>query len=300
MPTPPGTGRSFVKMTGSGNDFLLFDTRHDPPGELAEPRAIQALCARGDGIGADGVVFLGASETASYRMTYFNSDGSPASLCGNASLCSVRLAVELGMAPAEQVTFESDSGLITGRLLAGTPEIDLQLVREVEGSVGIALAVGERRMGFSLVGVPHLVVLSDSVSVVDVARRGAELRRHPDLRGVPGAAEGQKWGANVNFVSPAVPSGSASDDRSVGAWLIRTYERGVEGETLACGSGAVAAAILLQTWGMAGAETRLTARSGRALSVRVRRRGGLCYPSLSGEARIVYRGVLAEYRPAPR
>src|SRR6185369_7306515 len=90
-------GRSFYKMSGSGNDFVMIDARDAAPGRLAEPAVIERVCARGTGVGADGIVFLEASPTADIRLTYLNADGSRADLCGNATLCTTRLAVELGV-----------------------------------------------------------------------------------------------------------------------------------------------------------------------------------------------------------
>jgi diaminopimelate epimerase len=137
-------------------------------------------------------------------------------------------------------------------------------------------------MGFAIAGVPHVVVLCEDVSTVDVVGRGRPLRHDPSFR----------QGANVNFVS-----------RDAGRWRMRTYERGVEGETLACGTGAVATAALLAAWGdAADGPVELRTRSGRVLRVRLRREGDRLYPSLGGEARIVFRGVLAEVdeEPNPR
>ena len=134
---------------------------------------------------------------------------------------------------------------------------------------------GERRIGFALAGVPHLVLLVDDVETVDVVGRGRPLRQLPTLAD----------GANVNFVS----RGSRANE-----WRMRTYERGVEGETLACGTGAVASAILLSEWGEATSPVSLTTRSGRTLTVRIRVDGDRRYPSLSGEARIVFAGSLGE------
>ncbi|MFI5229472.1 MAG: diaminopimelate epimerase, partial [Gemmatimonadales bacterium] len=92
------SGRSFFKMSGSGNDFIMVDARSEPPGALADPAVIARLCARGTGVGADGIVFLERSAAAALKLTYLNSDGSPADFCGNATLCTVRLAIELGAA----------------------------------------------------------------------------------------------------------------------------------------------------------------------------------------------------------
>ena len=267
------TGRSFIKMSGSGNDFIFFDARVEPAGHLAEPAAIRALCARGTGVGADGVVFVEPSASGAFAIRYFNSDGSLAELCGNASLCSVRLATDLGAAPPDGFAFETGSGILRGRLRHGEPEIDTNPVAELEPAFNEPLHRGERRIGFAQVGVPHLVVLCDDVTEVDVETRGRFLRRLPRLRD----------GANVNFVSP----GRAE-------WWLRTYERGVEGETLACGTGAVAAAALLGSWGVGEEPTRLVTRSGRALTVRSSGDGLPRRPSLSGEGRVVFSGTLAD------
>ena len=268
-------GLPFWKMSGSGNDFVFFDARAGAPESLRSVEAVQALCARGTGIGADGVVFLepGASAPEAFRITYLNADGSRASLCGNASLCSVRLASELGAVGQGEFAFGTDAGVLGARLRDGLPEIDLQPVRDVRSDAGIPLVTGERLMGFALAGVPHLTILLEDLDAVDVVGRGRPLRHHPSLA----------QGANVNFVA-----------RGPDGWQIRTYERGVEGETLACGTGAVATAILLTAWGEATGPVALRTRSGSDLQVRLRREGEAWHPSLSGEGRIVFAGSIGE------
>ena len=268
-------GRTFYKMSGSGNDFVILDATRAPAPEFMVAAAVQAICARATGIGADGVVLLESSELADYRMTYLNSDGSRADLCGNASLCSARLAHELGILHASEFRFETDAGVLGGRLLQAGPEIDLLPVREVRRNLPIGLETGELWMGYTIAGVPHLVVRVDDVSKVDVLGRGRPLRGHPTL----GPA-----GANVNFVSPNGPD----------AWRIRTFERGVEGETLACGTGSVATAIHLASSGEAGVVVPLTTKSGAVLIVRLTRSDKGWQPSLSGEARIVFEGRMGE------
>jgi diaminopimelate epimerase len=269
------TGRPFFKMSGSGNDFVFVDARSEPPGNLEKVETIQAVCARGSGVGADGIVFLSTDDAAEIRIRYLNSDGSLAALCGNATLCATRLAAELGIVGRDQdFTVATDSGPVTARFREGRPEIDLQPVTELLECFDSELARGERRIGFALVGVPHLVVSCEDVGHAPVADRGRQLRRHERLA----------HGANVNFVS------RDHADR----WRIRTYERGVEAETLACGTGAVASALMLAAWGEAADRCELETKSGRVLRVRHRRDAGKLFPSLSGEARIVYRGELAE------
>src|SRR4051812_3756970 len=122
-------GIPFAKMTGSGNDFVFFDTRVVDGALLTKPEIIRAICNRFNGIGADGVVLLEAKPTgADARIHYFNSDGSAAELCGNATLCSTAMAVELGLGASDALTLWTDAGLIHSRVLGGTPEIDLELV----------------------------------------------------------------------------------------------------------------------------------------------------------------------------
>ena len=272
--SPRLQGLPFWKMSGSGNDFVFFDARDGDPRGLDREEAIRTLCARGTGVGADGVVLLEPARDAAFGIRYFNSDGSLASLCGNASLCSVRLAVELDIAPATGFTFETGAGVLGARMRDGRPEIDLQPVSEVRPEAGIERLPNERRLGFALAGVPHLTALVDDLDAVDVVGRGRPLRRHASLRD----------GANVNFVA-----------RAGDGWLVRTYERGVEGETLACGTGAVASAILLTEWAEATGEVALRTRSGQELVVTLRRDGaGRWLPSLRGEGRLVFSGTLGE------
>ncbi len=259
-------------MSGSGNDFVFFDVREIQPGRLVDPEVIRGLCARRTGIGADGVVLIQDFEWGDYRMRYFNSDGSPASMCGNAALCSARLAVELGAADPEGFRFATDAGVITGRIRDDLPEIDLAPIEEVATDVGLELAAGESRIGFAQAGVPHAVVLCANADAVPLETRGRILRRHAAFRD----------GANVDFVSPA---GSG--------WRMRTFERGVEAETMACGTGAVATATLLAAWGRTDeGETRIMTSSGLPLSVRLVRDRGRWRPSLRGSAVVTFHGVV--------
>ncbi len=273
-------GRRFWKMSGSGNDFVVFDARGSQPDPWERPDAIQALCARGTGVGADGVVFVADARRpgASLAMRYYNSDGSRGAFCGNATLCITRLATELGLAAPEGLALETDGGVVPSRIGSAGPEIDLPAVTESSATVALPLEPGESRIGFSLVGVPHLVVRCDDVAAIDVEARGRALRN----------AKFRADGANVNFVS------HVGDH-----WAMRTYERGVEGETLACGSGAIATAILLEAWKESGVDTSLITRSGRLLRVRLRPDGRSWWPTLGGEGRVVFTGELADRAELP-
>ena len=273
----PGlTGMRFWKMSGAGNDFVFLDARGD---DLLAKRAsdgafVRRVCTPHTGVGADGVAIIQGSASQDFSLMYLNRDGSLGELCGNASLCATRLAVELGIADAAGLTFSTGAGVMRGRIRGGHPEIDLQPPTGLRPDAGISKMLGELRMGFVNTGVPHLVVRSDNVRLVELGSRGPELRYHESLAS----------GANVNWISPL----------GDGEWQMRTYERGVEAETLACGTGAVACAVMLGVWSEAGEETRLRTRSGGILTVRLRRTDEDSRPSLAGEGRIVFDGSLRE------
>jgi diaminopimelate epimerase len=287
MPTEVLHGVPFTKMTGSGNDFVFFDAREVELERVSSPEVIARICNRHNGIGADGVVVLEASRDASgVVIHYFNSDGTPADLCGNATLCSTALSASLGIAAAAGMRLTTGAGEITSRVssVAGTdlPEIDFQPVTDIRPDMPIALGPGEQRIGFALAGIPHLVIFCTDADEIALSARAPGLRRH--------AATGSR-GANVNWVS-RLPDGR---------WRYRTFERGVEGETLACGTGAVATAILLSAWGIAtGDLVTILTSSGRELEVRLRPVGAQASatgngfrPSLRGEGRVVFHGTIA-------
>lgn len=271
-------GTPFVKMSGSGNDFIFFDLRSSGEHHAPDPDRIRRLCARGVGVGADGVVLLERSDHELYGMRYFNADGSLASLCGNATLCAARLGLELGIVSAETARegfrFETGVGAVEARVSGDRPEIELTAAQglDLDVSPATGLAPGERRLGYVEIGVPHVVILCDDAETAPLMERGPRLRYH--------AAFPQ--GANVNFVSRG-PTG----------WRYRTYERGVENETLACGTGAAACATLLRLWGEAGEVIQLRTSSGDDLEVTLPADSSQA-PRLRGRATIVYRGELSE------
>ncbi len=302
-------GVPFTKMTGSGNDFVVFDGREVSSELLTKPEVIQAICSRTNGIGSDGIVILEPSDENSpldrptsdkvpseassadfsgrpIRLRYFNRDGTLGELCGNATLCSTNFAILAGLSAPNRVLLDTDAGRVSARVADGTPEIDIAPVDQVlEELPAIGLAPGEQRVGFALVGVPHVVILTSDLANTDVFNRGRSIRQDAAL---------QPAGANANWVAQ-LPDGR---------WAYRTYERGVEDETLACGTGAIAAAILLTSWGLASGPVELVTRSGRPVRVRFAGRSqesaashpkeGDAIPSwrasLRGEGRVVFRG----------
>jgi diaminopimelate epimerase len=269
-------GLPVYKMTGSGNDFVMVDGRVSTPADWT-PEDMQAVCARGTGIGADGIVFVGpGSHAGAARMIYYNADGSHAAMCGNAALCSTTLAAHLGVGTSDGMDLETDAGTYQSRALeAGRAELHLAPVARPAAVPGLALSAGERQAVLTTVGVPHLIVLVDDVDEVDLMDRGHALRFDPALA---------PDGANINFISK-------DED---GRWRMRTYERGIEGETLACGTGTVGAACAIQDWGLGSLPLDIQSRSGRMIGVRATKAQNGRYDDvwLIGEGRMVFRGVI--------
>jgi diaminopimelate epimerase len=272
------TGTVFYKMTGSGNDFIVLDGRYTSLSQWPADRII-AICDRRMGAGADGFVILTPTAVpGEITFEFLNNDGSRAGMCGNAALCSTRLSVFLELAPREGMTLLTDSGQVRTRCTGPghmaeirVPDFDLPVPLEIEAQPG------ESGFYLATVGVPHLVVVTADVATVDVQGRGRELRFHPAV----GPA-----GANVNFISgPSRGSGEP--------WRIRTYERGVEGETLACGTGTVAAAFVADHLGRHPLPAEWLTVRGIRLGVSGARGASKATDAwLLGEGRLVYAGVI--------
>jgi len=274
------TGLVVYKMTGSGNDFVMVDGRWGP-GAAWSAEAIRRLCDRRRGVGGDALVVVSPGEGAGrIRMTYFNSDGSPAVMCGNAALCSAQLAREVELSDGRETVLETEAGEYQVACVGGDrARLRIGRVGPPRRMPEVDLRPGEADASMVTVGVPHLVVLVEDVEAVEVERRGRELRRHPAL--APG-------GANINFVALA--------PNADGGWPMRTYERGVEAETYACGTGAVAAAARLARSSPVERGMRFLARTGLAIGVEWECRdsddGVLDGVWVEGEARILFRAVI--------
>jgi diaminopimelate epimerase len=268
----------FYKMTGSGNDFIVLDGRNTTPGEWP-PDRIRAICDRRMGAGADGLVIL-AAEGDTVRMNFYNCDGGRAAMCGNAALCSTALAAHLGLGDGKGMTLATDAGDFRTRAGTGpwTAELNLPPFPVPAPVPAIPAEPGEADIALATVGVPHLVILVGDVDQVELDRRGRELRHHPAL----GDA-----GANANFIS--------APRRGEQTWRIRTFERGVEGETLACGTGTVAAAVYVARKGLGSVPLRFRSRGGPILEVSASvAQDQATDVWLCGEGRLVYRGEWME------
>lgn len=283
---------AFYRVSGSGNDFLALPEPAGGGPVEPTPAQIRAWCRRGVSAGADGLFVLRRT-AGGVAMDYFNADGTAAGLCLNGSRCAARLAFALGWARGE-VTVETGAGallardLSTGEAAGGGGRVEVEVPPPAAPPEALELAAGgERWRGWRIeVGVPHLVLpWPESLATAPVASLGRALRHHPALA---------PQGANVDFVGFPLPN----------RLEIRTYERGVEAETLACGTGVLAAAAV----GLVRGETRLpltalTAGGFELTVAGVAGAGGAVERwSLAGDARLVARGELlpeAEAAPEP-
>jgi diaminopimelate epimerase len=270
-------------MTGSGNDFVMLDGRVSDP-EGWSRGAIAHICDRRNGIGGDGLVFVTPVSPGAVRMTYFNSDGSPAPMCGNAALCSTRLAARLDLVGPGEMTLVTEAATFTTRVTGPGHMAELHLPdAAIPAVVELPLEPGERWFRLGRVGVPHGVVLVDDIGAVDVVRRGRVLRFHPALG---------PEGANINFIGRTSSNTSGAVDPLAPGWALRTYERGIEGETLSCGTGTVAAALAVAGLRLADLPLAVRSSSGRVLSVSAGLEGETGREIwLCGEGRLVAQGV---------
>lgn len=272
----------FHKLSGSGNDFVMLDGRTTRLEDWPRDR-IAAICDRRHGVGGDGLVILDPVGPDAVRMTYFNSDGSEAPMCGNAALCSTRLAAALEMADPAGMTLVTGAGSFPTRCVGGGEFAELNLPdTDIPVLVDIPLEAGEFSISLATVGVPHVACVVEDVAAVDLPARGREIRFHSKL---------PAGGANANFVSRASPS-TGTGGPEAPEWTVRTYERGIEGETLACGTGTVASALALAVAGRADLPLRFLTASGRVLSVSATIEGARATNIwLAGEGRRVAMGV---------
>jgi diaminopimelate epimerase len=263
----------FFKMHGGGNDFVLIDHRARFIPEAEQPALARRLCHRQVGVGADGLILIEASAAAHFRWRFYNADGSEPEMCGNGGRCAARFAVLSGMAP-ETLSFETGAGVIHAEVRDRRVKLALTGVGDFQLNQTIPLEEANVTGHFVRVGVPHLVVPVDDLEAAPVTEWGRLLRFHPMF---------QPAGANVSFVRFTGPKNLS----------IRTYERGVEDETLACGTGSVAAALVGACLGRLSSPVQVLTRGGEILTVFFRPQSGACSEVyLEGDALVVYQGEL--------
>lgn len=263
---------AFYKMHGSGNDFILFDNRslRLPLEEMS--RWAVKLCSRGFAVGADGMIFLDstADPDLDFVWHFFNSDGSRAEMCGNGSRCASFLANKIGLAGRIQV-FGTDAGPIKARVLENQlVKVQLTPPKGIKLDIPLILDDGQEvNIHHVNTGVPHAVVVCESVKMVDILRMGKAIRFHRKF---------SPSGTNVNFIQIV--------DKNF--MLLRTYERGVEDETFACGTGAAASAVVGASLGLLNSPVKVTASGGEDLTIDFSGEDVF----LTGKAVIVYKAEL--------
>lgn len=278
---------NFTKMVGAGNDFAVIDSGLKGLNALAK-----RLCDRKTGIGADGMLVLEKSKIADFRMRIFNANGSEAEMCGNGLRCAIlyvktygRVSAQAHKGISKRFKVETKAGLYDGEITAkDRVKIKMEEPRDLKLDFPINVNGREIKANFINTGVPHTVVFVEGLDKINVDSIGSQIRYHDEFK---------PKGSNVNFVETI-------DNSNI---KIRTYERGVEGETLACGTGSVASAIISRVKGEA-PNHLLRSGTGHGLRVKVNvhTKGGVLKVEfdniknkiknvyLEGEAKIVFQG----------
>lgn len=264
----------FTKMSGAGNDFIIIDNRDLRIAAADQPALATALCRRGVSVGADGLILIEPSTTVDFRWQFYNSDGSVAEMCGNGARCAARFAHKLGIANAS-MKFETVAGIIGAKLLEGGQQVRVEMTDPFgyDELPPITLGGEHHSMSFINTGVPHVVIFIETDHHT-AETWGREIRFHSLF---------EPAGTNVNFVSREAD----------GVLLVKTYERGVEEITRACGTGVVAAGIVASLKDAADLPVRIRTSGGEELVVSFLKHGDLVDEvTLQGPARIVYEAAL--------
>lgn len=264
---------SFTKMNGAGNDFILIDNRSQSL-QLNSDQAAR-LCDRHRGIGADGVIVLKPcmSGRADWAWDFYNSDGSLAEMCGNGSRCFGRFVRRL-TGEKKGFTFETRAGIVTARFKGDDVSVTLTAPRDLRLHQNVSLSIGATEIHSVDTGVPHAVVFVPDADKAMVQPLGSEIRYHSHFA---------PRGTNVNFVQ--LLGGNTI--------RVRTYERGVEGETLACGTGVSASALVASELHQLQPPVKVRVQGGKLLEVDFEKTGGqFANVTLSGPADFVFEGQI--------
>ncbi|MBP7763707.1 MAG: diaminopimelate epimerase [Syntrophaceae bacterium] len=265
----------FWKMSGSGNDFIIIDHRALSLNVDDWPAFVRRLCARRVSVGADGLLLIEPSATADFRWRFFNADGSVAEMCGNAARCVARWAHENNLTGA-RLSFETPAGIIDAEVRGDVAKVRMPDPSPLAPGRTILLNGEKCELDCIDTGVPHAVCFVTSVEACDVVSTGREIRRHTFFA---------PKGTNADF--------AVAFNRH--AMRVRTYERGVEDETLACGTGVVASVLAAAGRNLVDSPVDVTVQGGDVLRVYFSRadgRFGEIY--LEGKVKMVYQGMLFE------
>jgi len=263
----------FYKMQGSGNDFLLIDNRRGILKGNRLQELARSVCHRHYSVGADGLIVIVPSKKADFKWRFFNADGSEAEMCGNGSRCAARFAY-LKKIANKSLSFETRAGIIHAAVRQKMVKVQLPGASGLRMNIAVPLDSGLRMGHFINTGVPHLVYLSKDLEGEDVDRIGRTTRFHSLFKPA---------GTNVDFIQI----------QGKHRIRIRTYERGVEGETLACGTGSVAAALVAGALGAVLSPLEVLTWGGEKLVISFERTAeGFGNIHLEGTAEMICEGVV--------
>ena len=266
---------TFFKMSGSGNDFIIVDNREKVVKNNDLPGFINRICRRKMSVGADGFILIETSDKADFKWRFFNSDGSKAEMCGNGARCAARFAYVNGIA-GKNLSFETEAGVVSGQVKDDRAKVKMPDPVELRLDYNIELKSGPVTVCSVNTGVPHVVVMNKTIEDINVFDLGKEIRFHEAFA---------PTGANVNFIC----------QQKQGHLAIRTYERGVENETLACGTGSIAAALITSCKANWQSPINLVTRSGESLTIYFKKNNcNFNNIYLEGDARIIYSAQLGE------
>ncbi|MCX5668339.1 MAG: diaminopimelate epimerase [Candidatus Omnitrophica bacterium] len=267
----------FTKSVAAGNDFIIIDNRR-PGVQSRWPEAAKKLCDRRYGIGADGLLLMEKSSSADFKMRIFNSDGSEAEMCGNGSRCAALYAHAKKIALRQDMKIETMAGTLNANVQGENVKVKLTDPKDIQWNLCLMIHECPYKVSLANTGVPHVIHFVDDLEAVEVKKLGPKIRYHEEF---------SPHGANVDFVKIA--------DRNKNRIAVRTYERGVEDETLACGTGAVASAIISAEAEKLVSPVTVETRSGEVLKVYFEsQEGNFKNVYLEGKARLVYEGELLE------
>ena len=269
----------FFKMNGAGNDFIIVDNRDLSLSKELDADTIAALCDRNRGIGADGLLAVEpAQKGADFRFRYYNADGGEAEMCGNGARCFGRFTAHLGEIVLKKVTFETIAGTLAAEMIGDDVRIAMSEPKDLKLNLDTKIHGFDAPLHFVNTGVPHVVTFLESANALDdfdVFTHGAAIRNHRDFAPA---------GTNANFAAVLAPDHIS----------IRTFERGVEDETLACGTGMVASALVHHLLTSAPSPIKVDVEGGDTLEIGFEKSGEQTFKNvtLTGPADFVFEGEI--------
>lgn len=262
----------FMKLSGAGNDFVIINNFSEII-DSTDTNFVTKLCQRRMSVGADGVLLVEKADDVDFRMRYFNADGGEVETCGNGARCISKFAYLNGIA-SEQMRFLTNAGIYESEIVGENVKVGMSDPTDIRLNVPLQLNDGMHTVGFANSGVPHVVFFVEDLEGTDVFDLGEQTRYHDAFKPA---------GTNANFIRVQSP----------GLIDIRTYERGVEDETLACGTGSIASVIVAATLEKVESPVDVKTASGVILKIHFDVENGEARNVyLEGDARVIFVGEL--------